>query len=378
MKIYLLIGIVCAVLFQACQPESSVEIAVDTSTQEPAGRVAPSAGDRPSFTVNIEGLRLRANHGPDADVIRSLEKGEVLYDLHTVSEYTTSIRLRGIEFNEPWIKVETTRGEEGWVYGGALHAELNGTAKTALMLMEKRLTTLFGEEVQNRISEYRAAYNNLDNAKELAEVYEWGIRLRDSITDALERAISVGNTNELPDLFWLAQVMPGFQPTLVAEGTTYYLFADYRDWLAKAEETADAMDDDFVALAIAYYQGDSVEYFYPAFFLQTWDYGGHSLLGQGIHLDLLQKIEAFQKKYPVPFSEATDTFVQQLVDDISAAHVTYWEPADAIVEELEKITEKTWSVLSKEHSIAINTRLRQFRAPEKYNLETNHKSGLTQ
>lgn len=373
-----LMGLVFFSWFSACRTESVPNDTTDASAAEQVVTNPSPETDLPSFSVNVAGLRLRAEHGPDADVIRVLEQGETLYDLQTVSDYTTPIRLRGIEFNEPWIKVRTMRGEEGWVYGGALHAELNGSMSTAFLLMEKRLTTLFGEELQMQVSTYRDSFTQIQTADEFAQVYEQGIRLRNALTTPLERAIEVGNTNALPDLFWLAQVMPGFQPTLVAEGTSYYLFADYGDWLDKAAGTPGTMDDDFVDLAIQFYQGDSVEYFYPAFFLQTWDYGGHSLLGRGIHLELLLGIEALQARYPGQFAETTRTFLQQLIDDMTAAHVTYWEPAEVIVEELGQIAEKEWSVLSREHIIAIKTRLRQFREPEKYNLQTNLKSGLTQ
>jgi len=374
----LLVGLIlCAMLLPACQSERNSASAEKVAALA-LDSLSVAVDNSSSFTVNVDGLRLRKSHGPDADVIRALEKGETLYDLGAVSGYTTAIRLRGIDFNEPWIKVQTMRGEEGWVYGGALHAELNGTAHTAFMLMEKRLTTMFGADMEAAISDYRIDYQSMKSAEDFAQAYRRGIRLRDSIVTPLERSIEVGAFDELPDLFWLEQVMPGFQPTLVAEGTSYYLFADYRDWVEKATETSGEMDDAFIDLAIQFYQGDSVEYFYPAFFLQTWDYGGHSLLGRGIHLHLLNEMETFQQAYPGHFSAAIHSFLQQLVDDMTAAHVTYWEPAEAIVEELEQIAEKQWTMFTKEHNIAINTRLQQFRKPEKYNLQTNYKSGLTQ
>ncbi|MBK6950278.1 MAG: SH3 domain-containing protein [Haliscomenobacter sp.] len=62
------------------------------------------------FTVNVDGLQLRAAPGPEGKVIRGLQLGERLTDLGEVSDFTTAVQLRGIAFNEPWLKVKTERG----------------------------------------------------------------------------------------------------------------------------------------------------------------------------------------------------------------------------------------------------------------------------
>lgn len=328
-----------------------------------------------AFTVNVAGLRLREQEGPDAPVIRSLQQGEQLYDLQQVSDYTTQITLRGITFDEPWLKVRTEQGEIGWVYGGALHADLGGGDDTYQMLLHKRLTTLFGPALRDSIAQYRQSFSDAATDRALAEVYARGLRIRDALEEPLRQQIAVPDPAQLPDLFWLEQVMPAFQPTLVAEGTAYALFADFREWSDKAGRTEGRSDDAFFRVAIQHFPEDSVAYFYPVYFLQTWDYGGHSLLGRGHHLHLLTELEQLQRTGKGYFATAIRSFTQNLVNDMTSANVTYWESAEAIVLELTQILDRQWTVLTQADRIALQTRLKQFRNPQRYGLETGYALG---
>ncbi|MBK7338543.1 MAG: hypothetical protein IPJ00_21435 [Saprospirales bacterium] len=66
---------------------------------------------------------------------------------------------------------------------------------------------------------------------------------------------------------------------MVAEGTVYTLFADYGAWRRRAEETEGKEDDAFFDLCIRFFPEDSIAYFFPAYFIQTWDYGGTACWG---------------------------------------------------------------------------------------------------
>lgn len=369
-----LLALGAAFLMSACQPESGSREQTDAKSSVDAVETPPT--EQVSFTVQVEGLRLRSEAGPEAQVIRTLTKGELLIDAGEVSDFTTPIRLRGIDFDEPWIKVRTTDEETGWVYGGALNPAMQAGPEAASLLLDKRLTTFFGESLTRRIKEYRDQFTAATNSEDLAAVYLDGVDISEQMNPVLEERITLDDYDQLPDLFWLEQAFPAYQPTLVAEGTIYYLFADYSDWLEKARMTEGSEDDAFVAIALELFPQDSIAHFYPAYFLQTWDYGGHSLLGRGIHLDLLAKLEKAWKGGKSAFAPAIRTMTQDIVQDITDVDNSYWEDQAAIAREMQAILDRKWEVLTKEDMIALRARSRQFDEPEKHQIPLDKGSGM--
>ncbi|MBV6427985.1 MAG: hypothetical protein KIPDCIKN_02508 [Haliscomenobacter sp.] len=338
---------------------------------------APASPSEPEtvvdvFTVNVDGLQLRATPGPEGKTIRGLQLGESLTDLGEVSDFTTPVQLRGIAFNEPWLKIKTSKGEEGWVYGGALSFSSRG--KSASVLLKKRLQTFFGEEVAQRIDAFRTDWETVSSSNALSACFLESAELKDELNAKLESGIQIRDSGELPDLFWLETAIPGHIPQLVAEGTVYTLFADYGAWRRRAEETEGKEDDAFFDLCIRFFPEDSIAYFFPAYFIQTWDYGGHSLLGRGIHRQLLSGLDRlFREKSP--FTPEILRMKTDLVNDITAAEGTYWEKQDAIIRELEGILEAQYPILDKADRAALSTRLKQFQTPEKFSILLNQQSG---
>lgn len=326
------------------------------------------------LTTNLEEVKLRAAPGETANVLKTLAKGAVLYDLGEVSDFTTPVQLRGIQFDEPWLKVRAEDGTIGWVYGGVLNFEMRDADKVANLLMEKRLQTLFGKQIADRIKTYRIDFQNVKSENELARAYRNGTKLRDTLVRLMGDRILVSDPNKLPDLFWLKEAMPGFTPQLVAEGTAYYLFWDYKVLINKANVTPETSDNDFVQLAITLFPEDSVEYFYPAWFLQTWDYGGSSLLGRGTHLAILKKMdEALQKS--AEFTPEITEWKQLLINDITNLDVNYWETLEKITTELSGILASNFKILTDADKIALETRLEQFAAPTEHNIQVNQQAG---
>lgn len=326
------------------------------------------------LTTNLDEVRLREAPGEDANVLRSLPKGAVLYDLGEVSDFTTKVQLRGIQFDEPWLKVRTEDGLEGWVYGGALNFGMKDATKLANLLMEKRLQTLFGKQLADSIKAYRIDYQDIKSESDLALAYRKGITLRDTMARLMQDRITVSDPNEVPDLFWLKEAMPGFVSQLVAEGTAYYLFWDYKQLITKVKATPETPDNDFAQLAVALFPEDSVEYFYPAWFLQTWDYGGSSLLGRGTHLAILKKMDETLQKSDLFAPEIMD-WKQLLINDITDANVNYWESSEKIVKELDDILSANFKILTEADKIALETRRKQFETPAENKIQVNQQAG---
>ena len=242
MKSNLLILTLLTMSFWACQSDSGEE---ETTSTPKVERPIESTveGEQTTFIVNIDRLRMRETAGEKGKVIKELEKGAVLIDEGEVSDFTTRIKLRGITFDEPWLKVSTEDKTVGWIYAGAIHLGTTPDSEVAKILREKRLINLFGQEGADRMRSYRVDFHNTQTAAELLDVYQRGRKIREDFVDQLEDKIDAYNAQVQPDLFWLEEALPGFVPQLVAEGTVYYLFEDYRQWIKKAKATKELVDD---------------------------------------------------------------------------------------------------------------------------------------
>ena len=68
----------------------------------------------------VDQLRVRSLPDLESHVIVELAEGDTLFYLHQRTLETTELVLRGQTLNQPWLKVRTTNGLEGWVFGGAI------------------------------------------------------------------------------------------------------------------------------------------------------------------------------------------------------------------------------------------------------------------
>lgn len=340
--------------------------------QEPSVDLAKK--EQVTFVVNIDRLRMRETAGEKGKVVKELEKGTILYDEGEVSDFTTRIKLRGITFDEPWLKVSTADNTLGWIYAGAIHLGTTPDSELGKILREKRLINLFGQEGADRMRAYRADFHSMTTAKEVLETYQTGRKIREEFVDQLEEKIDAYNTSVQPDLFWLEEALPGFVPQLVAEGTVYYLFEDYRQWIEKAKATQELVDDQFVEFKIQAFPMDSVEYFFSAWQIQTWDYGGSSLLGRGFHFALLQAAnQLVEQKHPLQ-GEILEV-KRSIVEDILQPANTFWESQEKVLIEVDNILQADLSILDKNDRIALQARREQFTDPKANEIKMNERSG---
>ncbi len=70
--------------------------------------------------VWVDKLRLRAEPTTQSEMVATLKEGDALTFLNERSDFTEKISLRGTLFDEPWLKISTKNGQEGWVYGGGV------------------------------------------------------------------------------------------------------------------------------------------------------------------------------------------------------------------------------------------------------------------
>ncbi|MBR9919436.1 MAG: SH3 domain-containing protein [Bacteroidetes bacterium] len=369
MRSFLILFILLALAACSSEQEKAPASAESDSVPVLSGNSVPS---KTILTSNIEYLRLRSVPGPQGDILDNLERGASLEYLGEMSSFNTEVTLRGITFKEPWIKVKTTSGTEGWVFAGALNFKLDNSSSLPEQLMDIRLKSLFGESLAASMKDYRKGYVSAKTDLELGTQYENVNSLKEQAANKMESFIRVGNSQEVPDLFWLEEAMPAIQPQLVAEGTAYDLFHDYASWRSRASKTSGKEDDVFFDLCIALYSLDSIEYYWPVYFLQTWDYGGHSELGAGKHEMLLRKMDETIRSAP-SFAPQIEEMKHALVEDILGPNVTYWNKQEAILQEMDSILLDPPAILTESDLIALKQRKKQFEDPAANALSLNNR-----
>ncbi len=358
--------ILLLVAFWACNAEKGRETNASSSTEETPTEVIP-------FTVGVDRLRFRQAPGTDAEIISELGQGVKVSFADSISTFITSVTLRGIDYNDPWVRVKTAAGKTGWVYGGALQFDPELNAPVIRHLMKTRLIAFFGADHFSMLQRARQNWGTASDSESLAAQYASNMAIRDTLSDSLLEQTESPDAYQLQaDLNWLNHVLPGFTARLVAEGTIYQLFADYRQWYDLATQTPELDDDAFFELCFSIYPLDSTEHLFEGWFAQNWDYGGHSLLGQGIHQSILDQMQELtrQTSHWDPF---INSFKARLFKDMTESWVTYWEPSASIRKELDQIIQANYDIFTPEEKDALIARRKAFDDPKANNIQVNQK-----
>lgn len=322
----------------------------------------------------VEQLSLQQSAGENSAIITTLEKGSPLKEMGAVSNFLTAIKLQGGAMEEPWLHVQTTDGQTGWVYSGSLTLA-NATAEEITdWRRQNRLQALFGKPLTEKIQTYRTNFSTIKTAEEFALVYQESRQLRDTMVQVLQRQQTARNNQALLNLFWLKEAFPAYTLQLVAEGTSYYLFENYKDWLPLAQGTTGKEDDHYIELCLTVYNRDSVEYFYPSWFIQTWDYGGHSLLGRGQHQKTLDKINRLLSETHL-FDQQAEAIKIKVLEDIMQSPEGYWEKTEHILSELDSILAQDYPFLNDADKIGLKTRRQMFEQAAANKILVNLQSG---
>ncbi|MBK6620853.1 MAG: SH3 domain-containing protein [Saprospirales bacterium] len=109
------------------KPGPAVAAARDTTVKAPAPATPPPAAGaaKPEqqysrLYVTIDGLNLRSTPGLKSGVLAKLVLFEEVYFLNEVTDSTTEVSLGYEKAKEPWVKVRTRKGQEGWVFGAGV------------------------------------------------------------------------------------------------------------------------------------------------------------------------------------------------------------------------------------------------------------------
>lgn len=352
----------------------------DESTKEPVSKeLKPifekkTAPRQVTLIANMNHLRMRDKAGKEGKVIGNLSTGETLTYKGEKSSFNTPVKLRGYGYNDPWLKVKTESGEEGWVYAGGVKFGDDLDHDLVKVLIDNRLKQLFGTKLAEEIQDYKASFTKTNSSENLAITYRNAMEMRDEVVQILHDDIEVTDPQKAADMDWLQAALPGFITQLAAEASLYHLFFYYEDWAKKARRTSGKEDNDFFALMYEVYPIDHIEHFFPAWFLQTWDYGGHSELGKGVHNNLLDKMNRLLAESDL-FAPEINKLKNDLLNDITNNEITYWYDQKAILAELNTILATNYGILTDEDKIALETRKKHFENPVENGIQLDARSG---
>lgn len=348
-----------AFAFAACNRTNSDSRSADQSTQ---------------LVVTAATTALRETAGEDARVLQRLHKGDILQVLSQVSHFTTRLHQQGKTYDEPWLLARTTNGIKGWVYAADVQLDVTDEAARRVFALENRLQSLTDAAFTTRLARYRQEYASIATAADFAAVFRSGRTHCDSLVNILTTKVAP-SSDKPGDLFWIGELFPGYMPQLVAEGTAYYLFEDYRQWLAAAQKTPETDDDELIQLFISAFPEDSIAYFFPVWTIQTTDYTGHSLLGRGHHFRLLQQAQTLLT-HSRRFEPEIVKLKIDLLNDMTQAGVSYWESPEKIVAELDAIWSAGLNLWTPADKIALQTRREQLENPENFGILVNQQAGF--
>ena len=120
-RLQIIIFLTILTAFFACKDTNS---STSAETRVPAVEDIDTSYVNPPSTIQyyswVDKLRLRAQPDTKSKVVAELKEGSLLDYLFEKTDFTQKITLRGKAYDEPWYKIRTAEGIEGWVYGGGV------------------------------------------------------------------------------------------------------------------------------------------------------------------------------------------------------------------------------------------------------------------
>ena len=109
------------IIFFSCK-DNAKEPAIDLVENEKSASLKTEKEKSATIEIYVwvNKLRLRSEANTKSKIVAILKEGEALKFLKERSDFREKINLRGTLFDEPWLKVSTKSGIEGWVYGGGI------------------------------------------------------------------------------------------------------------------------------------------------------------------------------------------------------------------------------------------------------------------
>jgi hypothetical protein len=359
--------------FIACKNDTpkppTLNLKDSTNQEKPQPQIIPIDGQPISLVVTTRQAIIRNAPSIEAAEIARRSKGDSLLFTNRISQFNTAIKLEGVAYNEPWLRVILEDNTMGWVYGACINFDARQQVQLKEKVLDQRAVALFGASLAQQIAVYQKEVASVSTLPAFRTLYSRAQILKDSLE--LQMAIHLKTAQDLPNFFWLNELMDGLLVHYIEIENKYYLFKDLRVWQSISTQTSAQEDDNFVEVLLATYPTDSIAFYYYGWQLPVDSNTMCSLLGSNIHSDALDKIKvALDSNNNGYFNTEINDLKQALIDDIAVAE-QYWLPLEQIQDELEKIIKKQYPFLSSGDRIALKTRRQLLQKHVENNIAVN-------
>lgn len=98
----------------------------DTAQATPPATPPPSSprAFKQTYTplyITIDGMNVRSAPSLNSSIVERLQLFDEVEFLNEVTDFREEITIGDEMTNEPWVKIKTPKGKEGWVYGAGVH-----------------------------------------------------------------------------------------------------------------------------------------------------------------------------------------------------------------------------------------------------------------
>lgn len=314
--------------------------------------------DRKKLKIVHAGLAaLQDQPGKKGKKIKDLEAGEQVLDLGQTSNFISNFGKGDTIYRLPWLRVETSSGERGWVFAAAVEP----LAGDVLDWQKGKTADAFlGHPLVLRCAGWANAMLNAQTDADFAENFLEGRQLRDTVAQILKHRAEPGEAALAENWFLVEDILPGYlMQTVGRSATEPFLFADFHFFEKLAAATDGTADDEFVQICQQIFPTDSIESFFPIWVFQLDEVSSASLLGSGRHLDFFQKTS--RAAAGSPFWEIYGQLTSLAVEDILRKDGWFWLSRAVAAGELRQIlTEKNLTSLADSDRAALQLRLESF------------------
>ena len=358
--------------FFACQnelpkPPTPIESSDSSIIEKKRPKIIPIHGQPISLVVITRQAIIRIAPSIEAEEITRRSKGDSLLFTNRISQFNTAIKLEGVAYNEPWLRVILEDNTMGWIYGACINFDATAQVQLKEKVLDQRAATLFGASLAQQIAAYQKEVTSASTLPAFRTLYSRANILKDGLEQQM--AVHVREAQELPNFFWLNELMDGLLVHYIESENKYYLFKDLRVWQTISRQTTAEEDDKFVEVLLAAYPSVSIAFYFYGWELPVDSNTTCSLLGSHIHSQVLDKIEVALDSNGY-FKTEIEDLKQALIDDIAVAE-QYWLPLEPIQEELNQIIQKQYSFLSSGDRIALKTRRQLLQKHVENNISLN-------
>lgn len=111
--------IICLTFFWTCKSDKT-EVGEQTPVEEKVEIKAEEEAPQVIIYTWVDKLRLREGPDTKSSIVKELSEGEPLVFTGEQTDFTQKISLRGVMYDEPWMKVVTNDEKVGWIFAGGV------------------------------------------------------------------------------------------------------------------------------------------------------------------------------------------------------------------------------------------------------------------